>query len=400
MTAPPTSFQPLLPETRTLAPLLVQAAQLIAAGHRLEATAGQLSVTLAPLLSAMNSYYTNKIEGQHTRPADIERALQRDFDADKKQAKRQRLALAHIQAEAALEASLPASRSELYAPKFVERIHAELYLRLPANERVTDEGAKLVPGELRHGMVTAGQHLAPAAKEVPPLLEAWQDRYANLPGLELAVVGAACSHHRLLWVHPFPDGNGRAARLHTHLTLRALGLTHGLWSPLRGMARNQEAYYARLNNADLPRRNDLDGRGPLSQEELIAFAGWLLELCLDQATFMHDLLSLASIKTRLQELLQSLSAKPWPIGSEVSVVKVEALEALHYTAIFGPVERARFMAMTGLSPRTARRVLSSLLDYGVLHSETPRGRVHFAVPLKSLRFVFPRLWPEAEADLA
>ncbi len=392
------AFQPLLPEGRSLDALLPRAAELIAEGHRLESAAGQLSGTLAPLLRAMNSYYTNKIEGQHTRPADIERALHREFDADKKQAKRQRLALAHIQAEEALEATLPASRDELYAPKFVERIHAELYLKLPMNERLTDEGSQLVPGQLRHGRVTAGQHLAPAASQVPALLSAWQERYASLPGLELAVVGAVCSHHRLLWVHPFPDGNGRAARLHTHLVLGALGLRHGLWSPLRGMARNQEAYYARLNNADLPRRNDLDGRGALSQEELVAFAGWLLDLCIDQARFMRELLSLGSLRVRLQDLLLSLSVRPWSIGGEHSVVKAEALEALHYTALFGPVERARFMAMTGLPLRTARRVLSSLLDYGVLEAKTSRAPVTFAVPLKSLRFVFPRLWPEAEAD--
>ena len=391
------AIQPLVPESRVLGPLLVQAADLIAEGHRLEAAAGQLSGMLAPLLRAMNSYYTNKIEGQQTRPADIERALLRQFDADEKQAKRQRLALAHIRAEQALEDHLPATRAELYLPTFVARLHQQLYFELPANERLTDEGAPLVPGEFRLGQVTAGRHLAPPASAVPALLRAWQNGYAGLPGLELAVVGAVCSHHRLLWVHPFPDGNGRTARLHTHLVLGALGLTHGLWSPLRGMARHQEAYYARLNNADLPRRNDLDGRGSLSQEELVGFASWLLELSLDQARFMRDLLSLGSLKARLQDLLLSLSARPWAIGSEQSVIKPEALEALHYTALFGPIERARFMAMTGLPPRTARRVLTSLLDYGILQTTTSRAPVTFAVPLKSLRYVFPRLWPEAEA---
>jgi Fic family protein len=395
---PASSFQPLLPEGRSIDPLLAQAAELIAEGYRLEAAAGQLSATLAPLLRAMNSYYTNKIEGQQTRPADIERALHRQFDADQKQARRQRLALAHIEAEVALEATLPGSRAELYAPKFVERIHAELYLKLPAKEQLTDDGTKLIPGALRRGRVTAGQHLAPVATEIPELLAAWGERYSSLPGLELAVVGAICSHHRLLWIHPFPDGNGRASRLHTHLLLGALGLTHGLWSPLRGMARNQEAYYARLNNADLPRRNDLDGRGPLSQEELVAFAAWLLDVCLDQARFMRELLMLGTLKPRLQELLLSLAARPWPVGGQSSVVKVEALEALHYTALFGPIDRARFTAMTGLPPRTARRVLASLLDYGVLQAKTTRAPVTFAIPLKSLRFVFPRLWPEAEAD--
>ncbi len=395
------SFQPLLPEEPFQATLLARAAALIAEGHRLESAAGQLGAALRPLLRSMNSYYTNKIEGQHTRPADIERALHQQFDADEKQARRQRLALAHIQAEEELEGALPGTRTALYAPEFVQRIHANLYSRLPSAEQVSDDGEKVVPGRFRSsGRVTAGQHLAPEAGEIPGLMEVWQKRYSVLPGQEQAVVGAVCSHHRLLWIHPFPDGNGRSARLHTHLMLTALGQTQGLWSPLRGMARQQDAYYARLNNADLPKRNDLDGRGPLSQEELVAFASWLLDVCLDQASFMRSQLSLATFKERLRDLLLSLAARPWSIGSESSVLKVEALEALHYTAISGPIERARFMAMTGLAPRVARRILSSLLHFGVLKAATSRAPVTFAIPLESLRFLFPRLWPEAEADVA
>lgn len=394
------AIQPLLPEERALAPLLAQAATLIGEGHRLESAAGTLKTSLCPLLRAMNSYYTNKIEGQQTRPADIERALHHQFDADRTEARKQRLALAHIEAEEALESSLPRSRAELYSAAFVKRIHADLHRRLPAADRITDDGQPVEPGVFRRGLVAAGRHLAPAAEEIPGFLAEWQERYESLPGREQALVGAVCSHHRLLWIHPFLDGNGRTARLHTHLALSSLGVTQGLWSPLRGMARNQEAYYARLNNADLPKRNDLDGRGSLSQEELIHFAQWLLEICIDQATFIRDLLAFDTLKTRLHELLLSLSARPWSLGSESSVVKVEALEALHYAALAGPVERSRFMAMTGLSPRMARRVLASLLDYGVLQSPTPRAAVTFAVPLKSLRFLFPRLWPEAEADVA
>ena len=36
-------------------------------------------LSLAPLLRAMNSYYTNKIEGQHTLPVEIEQALRKEF---------------------------------------------------------------------------------------------------------------------------------------------------------------------------------------------------------------------------------------------------------------------------------------------------------------------------------
>lgn len=54
--------------------------------------------------------------------------------------------------------------------------------------------------------------------------------------------------------------------------------------------------------------------------------------------------------------------------------------------------------MTGLGERTGRRVLASLLDHGVLTAESHRGPVAFAAPMKSLRFLFPNLWPEVETD--
>lgn len=397
------AFEPLFPEERVLPPLLERAAALVAQCHRLSAHAGQpLARSLAPRLRAMNSYYTNKIEGQHTRPADIERALANLYDADAKQARKQRLAVAHMAAEAELEAKAKEmSRQALYTPAFVSDIHASLYGRLPEAERLTDEGEEsVVPGAWRTRDVTAGRHVAPPPGEVEGLLTAWGERYAALPGLEQAVVGVACAHHRLLWIHPFRDGNGRAARLHSHLVLHALGLTQGIWSPMRGLARSHADYYARLNNADLPLRHDYDGRGQLSQEELVAFAAYFLDTCLDQAQFMGDKLDLDSLRERIADLLTWLGAHPWQMGSEKSVIKSEALEAVHYVAIAGPVERARFMAMTGLPERTARRVLASLLDWGLLTASSPRSPVSFALPLPALRFLFPRLWPEAETDTA
>jgi len=395
------AFQPLFPEERVLGPLLEQAATLAGQCHRLAAHAGQpFAQAMAPRLRAMNSYYTNKIEGQHTRPADIDRALANQYDADIKQARKQRLAVAHIEAEAELERrAAGVSRQALYAPPLVADIHAALYNRLPEADRLTDEGDEtIVPGAWRTKQVAAGRHIAPPPEEVAGLLEAWSSRYTTLPGLEQTIVGAACAHHRLLWIHPFRDGNGRAARLHTHLIFHALGLTQGLWSPMRGLARAQADYYARLNNADLPRRHDYDGRGPLSQEELVAFAAFFLNTCQDQADFMAGKLDLGGLRDRLADLLAWLSAHPWQIGSEKSVIKPEALEAVHYVALAGPVERARFMAMTGLPERTARRLLASLLNWGLLTSTSPRAPVGFAVPLASLRFLFPRLWPEAEVD--
>ncbi len=393
-------FQPLYPEECVLAPLLEKAAEFVAECHRLGGQAGESIVrALRPRLRAMNSYYTNKIEGQQTRPADIERALRRDFDADAALAKKQRLAIAHMEVEEQLEqavSALPAR--DLFTPKLVCEIHDLLYVKLPKGDRITEDGEPIVPGQYRRDDVTVGQHLAPSWNDIDSLVEGWAARYRALAGAEAFVVGAACSHQRLAWIHPFIDGNGRVARLHTHLVFHSMDLSKGLWSPMRGLARTQEQYYARLNNADLPRRNDLDGRGVLSQEELVAFARYFLDICLDQVRFMRERLSFETLKERLRVLLQHLQQAPWQIGSEKSVVKIEALEALHYVAMTGPIERSRFVAMTGLGERTGRRVLTSLLDYGVLSAESPRGPISFALPLASLGYLFPNLWPEADTE--
>ncbi len=394
------AFEPLYPDERVLGPLLELAGALSHEAARLGGDAGRpVAAALRPWLRAMNSYYTNKIEGQHTRPSDIERALHRKFDADKKLAKKQRLAVTHVRAEEQLEtSSQPVAPRDLFSSTYVREIHRVLYEGLPPADRVTDEGEPIPPGEYRQRDVTAGHHLPPRPADVAEFVDGWARAYARLAGREALVVAAACSHHRLTWIHPFIDGNGRTARLHSHLLLHALDLTHGLWSLMRGLARTQDAYYARLNNADLQRRNDLDGRGALSQEGLVAFAAYFLDLCLDQVRFMRDRLDLPALKARLQSLLRSLEERPWRIGSERSVIKSEALEALHYVAVAGPVERSRFVAMTGLGGRTGRRVLASLLDYGILEAESPRAPVRFALPLNSLRYLFPNLWPEAEVD--
>lgn len=392
------TYQPLFPEERSLGPLYELAAELLRECYRLGGQAGPgLLGALRVKLRAMNSYYTNKIEGQDTNPASIERALARQFDADKEMAKRQRLAIAHVEVEQAL-AMKYAGRDprEMFDPAVVREIHRLLHGKLPPEDRVTGDGKTIEPGEYRQDDVTAGRHLAPPPKDIEDLMLGWAERYRKIRGQEGLVVGMACSHHRLTRVHPFIDGNGRTARLHSHSLLEAMQLTHGIWSPMRGLARTQEHYYARLNNADLPRRNDLDGRGPLSQEELVNFVRYFLETCLDQVRFMHARLDFGSLISGLRRLLSELESRPWQIGSEKSLIKQQAVEPLHYVAITGPLERSRFISMTGLGERTGRRVLASLLDYGLLTAESARAPVSFGVPLRSLQFLFPRLWPEAE----
>ena len=180
--------------------------------------------------------------------------------------------------------------------------------------------------------------------------------------------------------------------MHSHAVLGQLGLTNGLWSPLRGFARAQDAYYAHLAAADEPRAGDLDGRGNLTEAGLVQWIGWVLDQCLDQVGFMAGLLSMEGMKDRMAACL----------AFEEQVVKQgvrsQALRALHYLfSAQTELERADFKAMLGLGDRLATAQVSALLKRGLLETDSPYGKLRLGVPQHALRFYFPRLWPEAEA---
>lgn len=279
------------------------------------------------------------------------------------------------------------------AVQAVQDVHRELFGRLPEQDWEVNEGQVVVPGQLRAREVRVGQHIAPAATHVPELLAYWAQRYGRVRRGEAALVAMACVHHRLGWIHPFPDGNSRVMRLHTHLVLHALGLTNGLWSPLRGFARSQERYYVLLAEADNTRRGDLDGRGNLSEQALVAWADYVLDSCLDQVQFMQQMLDFDAIKQRIEAALVVESTV------RKSGVRAESLRALHYLFLSGEeLTRGEFKSMLGLSDRLATDALGALVKRGYLRSDSPQGKVRFGLPQHALQFLFPKLWPEAEAD--
>ena len=60
--------------------------------------------------------------------------------------------------------------------------------------------------------------------------------------------------------------------------------TGAVWSAARGLARNIQAYRGHLTSCDSGRRNDLDGRGTMSEEALAAFTEFFLTVCIDQVS--------------------------------------------------------------------------------------------------------------------
>jgi Fic family protein len=380
-------FEPLLPQQR-LDELAQLSRTVIEKAHRLQGAASASARSgIREVLRGMNSYYSNLIEGQSTHPRNIDRALKHDFSAKPSVAMRQRIAVAHMEAERELESGITDEASALHSSLLL-RAHADLYGRLSAADRTTDDGHVVEPGVLRSDDVAVGQHQPPAWQSVPRFMERMDEIYARKRGLDALLNTIASEHHRALWTHPFRDGNGRATRLQTHCAL--LTVSGGLWSVNRGLARQRDRYYELLSNADMPRHGDLDGRGNLSERMLWDWCRFFIEVCDDQVSFMTTMLDLPQLKERIAGLVAVRMA-----SSQYPEYRPQAVLPLHHVLAAGPVSRGEFVQLTGLAERTARKLLAQLLKDGLLVSDSPKGEVSIGFPLDALHLLFPNLYPEA-----
>ncbi|WP_245288316.1 Fic family protein [Bradyrhizobium sp. Ec3.3] len=343
---------------------------------------------LADLVRAMNCYYSNLIEGHDTHPVDIERALKNDYSADPEKRDLQLEAAAHIAVQRWIDEGN--FRGRAVTTDGIRDIHRRFCQHLPEymlwiEEPDTKERLRVVPGELRLRDVKVGRHVAVSPGAVPRFLAHFEKMFGKV-GKTDAILAAAAGHHRLLWIHPFLDGNGRVTRLMSHAMLSDALDTGAVWSAARGLARNDGAYKEHLAQCDLPRRNDLDGRGSLSEEALASFTRFFLETCIDQVNFMESLMQPDRLRTRI--LL-------WA-EEEIRVNKLPpkagaVLEAILYR---GELPRGDVAGLLGLTPRHARRIVSELLGRGVLSSKGPRDPLLLAFPAALASRWMPGLFPE------
>lgn len=381
----PHQFDPLVPASLPQA-LIEKAADIARDASRLAGVAHpRARESIRELVRSMNSYYSNRIEGQSTHPIHIEDALHKQFSDKPDVARLQRVALAHIQAEKDLEELLDQGVSPMNS-EFLLIAREKLYSQLPQEDRLTEDGRVIIPGKLREETVQVGRHIPPVATSLPRFMKRMDEVYDQSHSWDRRLILVACLHHRVTWVHPFLDGNGRSARLQTHCALWPL--SEGLWSPSRGLARATQDYYVHLNNADSARRGDLDGRGNLSTAGLNEWIEFFLGICQDQVKFMGRMLDLDDMKRRIEALIIFRHAHD-------KEVRKEAILPLYHLFAAGPLKRMEFAQMTGLGERTARSLMSKLLKSGLLVSDTASGPVRWGLPLDSLQFLFPELYPEA-----
>tara|TARA_R110002096_G_scaffold78416_2_gene184688 strand:+ start:512 stop:1696 length:1185 start_codon:yes stop_codon:yes gene_type:complete len=387
-------MEPMLPD--------LQSAELAELNQKVTLAVGELNAHLpsavvrdrvSQLVKKMNCYYSNLIEGHKTLPQDIEQAGARQLaEEPRKEHDKQLLAKAHIETETAMTDRLNSGEEvDVYSPEFICWIHQTFFERLPESmheaRTLSGETYRIIPGQLRDFMVDVGQHTPPDHAVLPRFLERFRLAYGNaniLATQQLAAIAAA--HHRLAWIHPFGDGNGRVIRLHSHALLHRHNLHgHGLWTLSRGLARNRQRYFNHLQSADRRRENDLDGRGNLSTRQLSAFCLFFLATQLDQVEFMNGLLNLKDLRTRIEKYFRyealHLDRHQETISTIVTTLAYE-----------GEIPRERVKTLTGKGATTVASIIKQGLSEGYFTSPSPKGVLQFATPEKTWTSYFPQLF--------
>ncbi len=391
----PAAMEPMMPSESGphYAGLVDRAFDLAAKANRLAgALAPAVRDALGDLVRSMNCYYSNLIEGHATHPVDIERALANDYSAEPAKRILQLEAVAHVTVQRAIDTgSLAEAPASLSAMRWIHGAFGRalpeelLWMQYDDGERV-----RVVPGALRDRYVKVGRHVTPSPGALPRFLARFDEAYAAAAlGRPQRLIAAAAAHHRLLWIHPFTDGNGRVARLMSHAMLRAAGAGGALWSVARGLARRNADYKAALMAADAPRAGDLDGRGALSEAALGRFVAFFLDTAIDQVDFMDQLLEPQQLVDRIER---------WVAG-EAAARRLNPLAArlLRAVLLTGSIERGGAESILGVGDRQTRRIAGELLDRRVLTSSSHRAPLRLAFPADVADVWFPRLFPPYRA---
>lgn len=355
----------------------------------------QSAASLAEAVRIMNCYYSNLIEDHNTTPREIEAALQGRLESVPERRDLQLEARAHIRVQREIDRRyVDGTLPDPTSCGFIRWLHREFYADAPEAMLIVRSGTRclrMTPGEFRHRQeeeVTVGRHQPPSPGAVAAFMEHFERRYRlDAMGAGSRILAMAAAHHRLNYIHPFLDGNGRVSRLMSHAMALHAGIgAHGLWSVSRGLARGIESrgdYKRMMDHADAPRQGDLDGRGNLSRRALADFTAWFLRVCHDQVTFMGGLFALDTLIERLKLYVDRRAWRP------------EAKLLLERVLQQGEVPRGDATRVTGLRERSARDLLAQLIADGILGSDTPKGPVSLRFPTQVIETLFPSLFPEA-----
>lgn len=389
----------IIPERKDIGPLKDMAQEVISSSASLEGrVAPETAKVIGHHLRLINSYYSNLIEGHKSTLRGIEDAMEKRFDADAEKRYAQDLCAAHVLAEEELIKDIEeGSIKNVASQPLLKLIHSRFYSHLsPEHLNTHDKDGftdiPVMPGEFRDRFISVGPNAAmgasigPAPEELDDALQLFADNYDQQQYFgDERLITMAASHHRLTWLHPFRDGNGRVTRLFSTLYMAKCGINQSnLWSLSRGLSRHKDEYMVNLFSCD---------PGPTGEEttftpsELLAdFVEFMFERCLDQINFMSSLLSLEAIERRIEWYVEVNSTK------RGGALHPDAARLLRAVFMKGKVPRGETGTILNKAKSTARNIVKNLIDEGLLTSDSPKSALKVALPSKALPYYFPDIY--------
>lgn len=349
------------------------------------------------VLRITNSYYSNRIEAQSIHPIDIEKAMHKQFSEDSKQKALQELSVAHIKTQKFVENY--SIHHSVIDRNFIKEIHKVFYSS-EGMEKFTklnkeSELIEMIPGEFRSQDVQVGNHIAPSSDLINSVFNYYEKEYPalfNNSTKAIKLLASLSSHHRLAFLHPFLDGNGRVSRLHLDAMFYSMRLEgYGLWNISRGLARDVKEYQRYLSYADMKQQGATDGRGELSLRGLEGYLKYMLEIALDQIEFMSNGLRLDRLNDKIAKFVK--------FSQEGMFHKQEPLpkysEALFsHLLLNGELERKYVPLAIGKSVSTATKLVSTLTKMGYIESKHSKAPLRLKVNSFFASQIIPELIPQ------
>ncbi|MBI3136485.1 MAG: Fic family protein [Bacteroidetes bacterium] len=401
----PDAMEPLIPDddSKTLENLAVE---LIEKASKLSGTLNPITRSaIGDFLRPMNSYYSNLIEGHDTHPIDIEKALNKEFSEDKEKRDLQIEARAHIEVHKLMTDEMekfPSGKSP-YTAGYLKEIHKRFYDYLPEDMKKakSEDGelSEVIPGEFRKLEVKVGRHIGPDSTKIESFMNRFEEVYSPTADSNKQkikrIIAIAASHHRLAWIHPFLDGNGRVVRLFSDANFIYENLdASGLWSISRGLARSNSDYKAHLANADLKRYNDYDGRGNLSNKMLVRFCEYFLQTAIDQVDYMYNVIDVSGMLDRIGKFADLMVLR--------NKIRPQAKYILMDAFLKGKLTKSEAIRLTGSSDKTLKLIIDPLYEMGLLKYAKEGKEVVYYVkyPISYSPILFPGLYPkDKELDM-
>jgi len=231
-------------------------------------------------------------------------------------------------------------------------------------DSLTEEGDR-TPGAYRTWCVeiAKSQHLPPE----PHLVQSYMDELVqfinNNDDQKYDLIKVAIAHHRIAWIHPFGNGNGRVVRLLTYALLIKYGFKvkdGQLINPTAVFCNDREKYYEQLAIAD-------EG----TSEALLKWCEYVLTGICDEISKVNKLLDHTYL---LEYVLKPAIAMGRDRGlinkSEEAVLKMG-------------VEKQSFKAsdvaasLPKLSPRQRTHMVAKLKSSGMIRPLKEHGREYF-----------------------